>query len=60
MIIRTTYKAIMGILILLCIFFLILGVYSLDSSLISISGLFVIAIILLRLEMKDHLINPFD
>jgi len=54
-----TLKSVLSFFIVMSILFLILGLYSLDSSLLSIACLFATASIILRLEMKDHLFDPF-
>ncbi|TCM70898.1 hypothetical protein EC844_101172 [Acinetobacter calcoaceticus] len=41
----------------LCLFFIVIGVYSLDATLIIIAILFAVAGILFRLEAKHYLPN---
>lgn len=47
------------IFVLLSFLFLSIGIYLSDSTLMIISGLFAIASILCRLEMKELALNPF-
>lgn len=47
------------ILSILCIFFTFIGIYALDLSLIFIGILFAIAIVLITLETKHKVSNPF-
>lgn len=47
------------ILSVLCIFFTFIGIYALDLSLIFIGVLFAIAIVLITLETKHKVSNPF-
>ncbi|RKG40396.1 hypothetical protein D7V20_01795 [Acinetobacter rongchengensis] len=47
------------LLSLLCIFFTFIGIYALDLSLIFIGVLFAIAIVLITLETKHKVSNPF-
>lgn len=54
-----TFKTIMSVFIVMGAVFFLLGLYNLDTALISIAGLFAIASFILRLEMKDHLFDPF-
>lgn len=54
-----TFKTIMSVFMVMGAVFLLLGLYNLDAALISIAGLFAIASFILRLEMKDHLFDPF-
>lgn len=54
-----TFKTIMSVFMVMGAVFLLLGLYNLDVALISIAGLFAIASFILRLEMKDHLFDPF-
>lgn len=54
-----TFKTIMSVFMVIGTVFLALGIYHLDSALISIACLFAIASFILRLEMKDHLFDPF-
>ncbi|MEG0344200.1 MAG: hypothetical protein RR633_18605, partial [Acinetobacter sp.] len=54
-----TFKTIMSVFMVMGAVFFLLGLYNLDAALISIAGLFAIASFILRLEMKDHLFDPF-
>lgn len=47
------------ILSLLCIFFTFIGIYALDLSLIFVGILFAISIVLITLETKNKVSNPF-
>lgn len=55
-----TLRMIFALFIVMSITFIALGLYSLDSVLIFIACLFVIASLILKLEMKDHLFDPFS
>lgn len=55
-----TLKTILSSFILLGSIFFVLGIYNIDSALISIACLFAVASFILRLEMKDHLFDPFS
>lgn len=47
------------VLSLLCIFFTFIGIYALDLSLIFVGILFAISIVLITLEAKNKVSNPF-
>jgi len=47
------------VLSLLCIFFTFIGIYALDLSLIFVGILFAISIVLITLETKNKVTNPF-
>ncbi|WP_089605350.1 hypothetical protein [Acinetobacter piscicola] len=47
------------LLSLLCIFFTFIGIYALDLSLIFVGILFAISIVLITLETKNKVSNPF-
>ena len=47
------------VLSLLCIFFTFIGIYALDFSLIFVGILFAISIVLITLETKNKVTNPF-
>lgn len=47
------------ILSLLCIFFTFIGIYALDLSLIFVGILFAISIVLITLETRNKVSNPF-
>ncbi len=54
-----TLKIIWSLLIVMGIMFLMLGLYNLDSSLVSIACLFAVASFILKLEIKEYSFNPF-
>lgn len=54
-----TLKIMWSLLIVMGIMFLMLGLYNLDSSLVSIACLFTVASFILQLEIKEYSFNPF-
>ncbi len=54
-----TFKIFLSLFILLGFVFLILGLYSLDYFLLAIATLFAIASLLIILEQKQLMRNPF-
>ena len=56
---QTSIKIIFYLLVLSCLFFVALGLYSLDALLIGIAVLCAVAAALIALEAKDHLLSVF-
>lgn len=54
-----TFQVLTILFFTLSIFFLLFGIYSIDTILITISGLFGIMVLLCHLEMKELALNPF-
>lgn len=52
-------KILVSLFAIFCVFFTFLGVYALDTSLITIGILFAISIVLVILEAQKQLTNPF-
>ena len=44
---------------LMSVFFVVLGLYSLDAVLLSVSMLFAVATVLVAMEAKQYQLNPF-
>ena len=55
-----TLRMMIALFIAMSIAFIALGLYSLDSVLIFIACLFVVASLILKLEMQEHLFDPFS
>lgn len=55
-----TLRMMFALFIAMSITFIALGLYSLDSVLIFIACLFVVASLILKLEMQEHLFDPFS
>lgn len=55
-----TLRMMFALFIAMSIAFIALGLYSLDSVLIFIACLFVVASLILKLEMQEHLFDPFS
>lgn len=52
-------KAFIATLMILCVFFTVMGIYTLDAILIIIGFLFAVAVLLTILEAQDQSKNPF-
>jgi hypothetical protein len=52
-------KAFIATLMILCVFFTSMGIYTLDAILIIIGFLFAVAVLLTVLEAQDQSKNPF-
>ena len=56
---QISLKILFSIFTLLSIFFVVLGLYSLDALLLIVAILFAVATILIALEAKQYSLNPF-
>lgn len=56
---QTSIKIIFYLLVLSCLFFVVLGLYSLDALLIGVAVLCAVAAGLIALEAKDNLLSVF-